>query len=176
MMSIAYLLTGSNLGNRWQHICDALANIGKTTGEISAISPVYQSPAWGFSHPAPFLNQAIQLRTNFSPQDLLRLTLEIEKGMGRVRSHAGYEARNIDIDILLYDDLVIESPELTIPHPRMHLRRFALVPLLDINGSLIHPKLKMSMKKLLDACPDEGKVTLFVDHNSSIQDGGIDAV
>ncbi len=156
-MGIAYLLTGSNLGNRQQHLSDALSSIGSLAGEVTAVSAVYESPAWGFEHPVPFLNQAIRVATELSPGEMMSTIAGIEEHMGRKRSGNGYEARNIDIDILLFDDLVLEERMLSIPHPRMHLRRFALVPLLDIDESLVHPGFRRSIRSLLHDCTDRSE-------------------
>lgn len=176
VMGLAYLLTGSNLGNRWQHISDALASIGRMAGEVTAFSSVYESPAWGFRHPIPFLNQAIRLRTDLLPRELLDLLIEIESQMGRKRKGNGYEARNIDIDILLYDNLVMEEEGLVIPHPRMHLRRFALLPLADIDEDIYHPGFRRNIQTLLETCPDKSGIELFNGPYPFEDEGGEDAL
>lgn len=164
-MSIAYLLSGSNLGNRAGNLQRAVSFIQRGAGNISC-SPVYESPSWGFEHPIPFLNQVIELQTSLSPSSLLHMLLKIERECGRTRSGNGYEARTLDIDILFYDDIIIDSAELSIPHPRLHLRRFALMPLSVIAPDLKHPVTGKSIRELLNECPDDSIVTEFTVGNS----------
>jgi len=163
-MSIAYLLSGSNQGDRSKNLQKAVSYLGDLAGEVSKCSPVFESPAWGFDHPTPFLNQAMELQTSLSPHDLLKIILQIEEKCGRIRTQdSGYEARTLDVDILFFDDLVIDTADLTIPHPRLHLRRFALLPLSLIAGELIHPTLFKPITKLLMACPDTAHVSQIED-------------
>lgn len=163
-MSIAYLLSGSNQGNRSKNLQKAVSYLDDLAGEVSKCSPVFESPAWGFDHPTPFLNQALELKTSLSPDELLKSILQIEEKCGRLRAEGGgYEARTLDIDILFFDDLVIDTAELTIPHPRLHLRRFALLPLSLIAGELIHPTLDKPISELLMACPDTAHVSQIED-------------
>jgi 2-amino-4-hydroxy-6-hydroxymethyldihydropteridine diphosphokinase len=163
-MSIAYLLSGSNEGDRSGNLQKARSHLRNLAGEIRKCSPVFESPAWGFEHPTHFLNQALELHTALSAEDLLKTILRIEEECGRVRSETGgYEARTLDIDILFFDCMVIASPELTIPHPRLHLRRFALLPLSRIAGELMHPTLDKSITELLMACPDATHVSQIED-------------
>jgi len=167
-MSTAYLLTGSNEGDRTGNLQKAVLNLRDLAGNISRCSPVFESPAWGFDHPTPFLNQALELKTTMSPHGLLKIILQIEEKCGRVRSGTGgYEARTLDIDILFYDDLVIDTPELTLPHPRLHLRRFALKPLSLIAGKHLHAKIGRTVAELLSECPDTGPVDLFGEYSNS---------
>ncbi|RLD76293.1 MAG: 2-amino-4-hydroxy-6-hydroxymethyldihydropteridine diphosphokinase [Bacteroidetes bacterium] len=159
-MSIAYLLSGSNLGDRAGNLQSAITYIGKLAGEIVECSSVFESSSWGFDHPTPFLNQTLKVKTSLEPHELLKTLLKIEDKCGRVRRNIEeYESRTLDIDILFYDDLVIEDPDLTIPHPLLHLRRFTLLPLSTIAAGLVHPILHKSVKELLDACPDDSLVT-----------------
>lgn len=160
-MSIAYLLTGSNLGQRQENLCLALTALDGDAGKVQALSAVYESPPWGFEHPNAFLNQAIRLDTTLSPQELLKVILNTETALGRQRNDHGYAARTIDIDILFYDDLILTDKNLSIPHPRFHERRFALMPMADIAAGLIHPVLKKTVKELLDSCSDHSKLSLF---------------
>jgi len=160
-MSIAYLLSGSNMGDRREYLGNAEKAIAQTTGDILETSSVYESPAWGFEHPTAFLNQAIKLNTTLGVSTLLKTVLEIENSMGRKRSSNGYEARIIDIDILFYDGIIINKPDLILPHPRLHLRRFALTPLSMIAGDLIHPLLDKTVNELLAICPDESELNMY---------------
>jgi len=163
-MSIAYLLSGSNQGDRSGNLRKAVAYLRNLAGEITKCSAVFESPAWGFEHPSPFLNQALELKTELPPANMLRLILGIEKECGRMRSETGgYEARTLDIDILLFNDQVVETPELSIPHPRLHLRRFALLPLSEIAGEIHHPHLGKTISELLADCPDTSNVKRFED-------------
>jgi deoxyguanosine kinase len=176
-MSIAYLLSGSNLGNRWENLCNAAAAIRRLEVKVEQLSPVYESPAWGFDHPEAFLNQAIKLTTSLSPDDLLKCILEIENQLGRKRSAGGYEARTIDIDILFYDDRIINSNDLIIPHPRLHLRKFALVPISTIDNDLIHPGFNKSIGQLLKECQDQSQIQAYTVFETCAEEGGIgDAV
>jgi 2-amino-4-hydroxy-6-hydroxymethyldihydropteridine diphosphokinase len=165
-MSIAYLLSGSNQGDRSRNLINAISYINKLAGELIECSPLFESPAWGFDHPTPFLNQALKLKTSLDPEALLQTLLLIEIKCGRVRNNNGqYAARTLDIDILFYDDSIIETEGLEIPHPRVHLRRFALIPLSAIAPQLIHPGLGKSVQDLLLECPDKSIVRKFTDNN-----------
>ncbi len=165
MMSTAYLLTGSNLGKREAHLKQAIEDIILAAGTIIRCSPVYESPPWGFEHPAPFLNQALEIATPLSPDELLKSLLSIEKKHGRERNGSGYQARSLDIDILFYEKLVVEKQDLQLPHPRLHLRRFALRPLADIAPELHHPLLNKPVSQLLDECTDRSTVTAYSPSN-----------
>lgn len=158
---MAYLLTGSNMGDRAENLGSALLRIGDVAGDIIRVSRIYESPPWGFSDPVSFLNQAIMLQTHHGPAALLGKLLLIEKELGRTRVSGNYESRIIDIDILLFDDIILESDELTVPHPRMHLRKFALEPLAEIAPSLFHPLLMKNMVDLLQECTDRSKSSVY---------------
>jgi 2-amino-4-hydroxy-6-hydroxymethyldihydropteridine diphosphokinase len=177
-MSVAYLLTGSNLGQRENNLCQAVCALNNHAGKVLSKSGLYQSPAWGFSHPDDFINQAIMLETNLSPNLLLENILLIEGRMGRRRSHDGYEARKIDIDILLYDQLIMHEEHLIIPHPLMQERRFALMPLAEIAGEVIHPAARKTINELLLDCTDNSQVTFFAGASASClnMEEGCDAV
>jgi len=163
-MSIAYLLSGSNMGDRAAILESAIAYISDLCGEIILCSDVYESPSWGFEHPTPFLNQAIKLKTDLDPESLIKVLLRIEEMCGRIRSDAeGYEARPLDLDILFYDDDIIHLPELIIPHPRLHLRRFTLGPLSEITVDFVHPVSKKTIAVLLDECQDDGMLKKYSD-------------
>jgi len=161
-MSIAYLLSGSNQGDRPGNLQKAISKIRELAGEITNCSPVFESPSWGFDHPSPFLNQAIEIDTGLSPMELLECVLDIENKCGRQRNRIDeYEARTLDIDILFYEDLILDTPQLTIPHPRLQMRRFALLPLSTIAGHLQHPRLNTSIDSLLQHCPDDSIVVQY---------------
>ncbi len=137
---------------------EAADRIGSLAGDILKRSPVYESPPWGFDHPVAFLNQALEVKTDHSPQELLTILLDIERSLGRTGNKGTYEARTIDIDILLYDDIILSTKDLIIPHPRMHLRRFTMKPIADIAPGMIHPVLGKSMEELLRTCKDKDTI------------------
>lgn len=157
-LSNAYLLAGGNLGQRAANLQTVRETLEALAGRIAAASPVYETAAWGMDGPA-FLNQALHLQTALSAQELLALALEIEQRMGRLREQgAGYQNRSMDIDILLFDNAVISSEALTVPHPRMAERRFVLQPLADIAAELVHPVTGQSIAEMLRTCPDSLQV------------------
>ena len=156
--SNAYILMGGNLGNvrqSFQHAINALCLNGQ---KPVALSHVYTTEAWGMQGASPFLNQALCLNTPLKPDELMRLLLDIEVKLGRIRRPGELLSRCIDLDILIYDELIIKTPLLEIPHPRMHLRRFALAPLADLAPDLKHPILGKSIGQLLNDCTDQLQV------------------
>ncbi|MCJ7466433.1 MAG: 2-amino-4-hydroxy-6-hydroxymethyldihydropteridine diphosphokinase [Maribacter sp.] len=152
----AYLSIGSNLGEKLPNLQQAIVLLGKELGRVIAISKVYECPAWGFVG-ANFLNICISLETTFSPNQILERILDIEQMMGRRRNldGKGYVSRNIDIDILYFDSEIINSGDLTLPHPKMTERRFVLGPLADIAPQFYHPILKKDTRNLLQECKDK---------------------
>ncbi|HLO90209.1 MAG TPA: 2-amino-4-hydroxy-6-hydroxymethyldihydropteridine diphosphokinase [Lentimicrobium sp.] len=153
-MNDAYLLLGSSLGSRELYLHDAKNIISEKVGEVVQSSSLYETAPWGSSDTTPFLNQVIQIQTQLLPEKLLSTLLEIEKALGRTRGNIRNEPRTIDIDILYYGDLVINQQNLTIPHERLHQRRFVLTPLAEIAPELLHPVLKMTNARLLEICED----------------------
>lgn len=152
-MNKAYLLIGGNTGNRCKNLENAVKHIEKACGQLLSVSHVYETAAWGKTDQEPFLNQALLITTSLSAEQLLQTVLSIENKMGRLRKER-YGPRIIDIDILFYNNTVINEPALTIPHPALPQRRFALEPLNEIAAGYIHPVLKKSVQVLLDECPD----------------------
>ena len=161
MMHVAYLLLGGNLGDRLQNFTEASGRIEERLGRVMGESPTFETEPWGFVHAVPFLNRAVVLHTELSPRQLLNGILDIERGMGRVREGAQYNGRIIDIDILFYDDLVIDEGDLQIPHPRLHLRNFALFPLVSVAAGLMHPLLGKTIHQLQLECPDRTAVHIY---------------
>lgn len=149
-MAKLYLALGSNQGDRKALLDAARAACDASLGRVTGCSDYIETAPWGFSSPHPFLNAVLELETELSPIDILERTQEIERQLGRQTksSIAGYQDRPIDLDLLLYDDLVLETPRLTLPHPLMHLRDFVLEPLQQLAPTLCHPVLGLSIAEL----------------------------
>lgn len=156
----AYLLLGTNLGNREQNLQQAIAAIKMLCGKLTASSSVYTTAAWGITHQPDFLNQVICIDTTLSAQQLIKLLLDIEKKLGRKRI-VKMGPRLIDIDILLMENTVIHEPDLIIPHPRMQQRKFVLIPLNEIAPAIIHPVFNKTISQLLKDCEDNLDVKKF---------------
>ncbi|MGN0032816.1 MAG: 2-amino-4-hydroxy-6-hydroxymethyldihydropteridine diphosphokinase [Candidatus Limimorpha sp.] len=162
-MENVYILLGSNLGDRENNILEACGKISERCGKIVEKSPVYESEPWGFDAEQWFLNQVIKIETALSPDGLMRelLSIELSLGRDRVTPHKGFVSRPIDLDILYYGNYIVDTELVTAPHPRLHLRRFTLLPLCDIAPDFVNLKLNMSNTQLLEACDDNGKVNRF---------------
>ena len=159
-MNKAYLLTGSNLGDREQNLFTARRLINENCGAIVAVSSIYETAAWGKTDQPSFLNQALELETTLKARQLIRRILKVEKMMGRVRKEK-YGPRLIDIDILLFNNEKHNYQFLKLPHPELPNRRFALLPLSEIAAGIIHPVLKKTIVQLLAECPDQLDVKKF---------------
>ena len=153
-MNVAYLLIGGNLGNRSANLQNALHQIEKNCGKILDLSAIYETAAWGLTNQPSFYNQALILETNLTPNALMEELLSIETNMGRIRS-LKLGPRIIDLDILLIDQLILNTELLTLPHPSMAQRRFVLLPLAEIAPNLVHPILQKTIQELLMDCKDE---------------------
>jgi 2-amino-4-hydroxy-6-hydroxymethyldihydropteridine diphosphokinase len=158
-MAEVYLGLGSNLGDRENNLRAAMHHLCGI-GEITAVSPIYETEPWGLREQPPFLNAACAVRTDCAPLDLLHLVKSIEEVLGR-RPTVRWGPRIIDIDILLYDDVVIATPELTIPHPSLPERAFVLIPLADIAPQVVHPILHRTIHRLARDVPGREGVRLF---------------
>jgi 2-amino-4-hydroxy-6-hydroxymethyldihydropteridine diphosphokinase len=159
-MKEVFLGIGTNLGNRVENLKETVEKIEEHIGHIIRYSSVYETEPWGFQTQDQFLNMVVMVETKLSPSGLLGSILMIEALLGRVRDGGQYASRLIDIDILMYDNLVLEEKTLKIPHPKMHLRKFVLVPLCEIGQGLNHPVLNRSIASLLKKCTDKSKVSL----------------
>lgn len=148
---VVYFSLGTNLGDKEQNLRMAVQKIRKQIGEVISLSAFYATAPWGFSSEHTFLNAAACVETLLPPLSVLHLTQEIEREIGRTHKSVGgvYSDRVIDIDLLLYGDLVLDTPELKLPHPLMHERRFVMEPLAEIAPDLVHPILKKKMRELL---------------------------
>jgi len=150
-MALVYLGLGTNLGDKERNLNDAVTALSTEVGVVVRQSSSYVSKPWGFESENEFLNAVVLLDTNLSPFGLLAKTQEIERDLGReTKSANGYADRLIDIDILLYDNLVIDHPLLKIPHPLMGERDFVLIPLAEIAPDLVHPVLGKRIQEMLN--------------------------
>ncbi len=153
------LLLGTNLGNKQNNLKLAIGYVLSNIGNILCKSSIYESEPWGFNSKELFYNMAIEVDTKLSPIVLLKKINEIEIKMGRVKNFTNcYENRLIDIDILFYEDIIMNTSELIIPHPKLHLRKFTLMPLNEINKKFVHPILKKEISNLLLECNDNTAV------------------
>jgi 2-amino-4-hydroxy-6-hydroxymethyldihydropteridine diphosphokinase len=150
---VAYLLLGSNIGDRAAYLRQARQALDAAAGEVVAASALYETAAWGVEDQAAFLNQVLAVRTTLAAPALLAACLATEQLAGRERQ-LRWGARTLDVDILLYGPEIIATLTLTVPHPALPARRFALVPLAEIAPQLVHPQLHLTIAELLAQCPD----------------------
>jgi len=153
-----YIAIGSNKGDRIKHLQDAVDLIFKEIGKVNIIAKVYNTPAFGFDG-GDFLNTCLYVETDFSAVNLLDKLLQIETKLGRSRTFSEtYEARIIDLDVLFFNDEIIDLKTLKVPHPELHKRKFVLYPLHDIASKLKHPVLEQTVAELLEVCQDKSKI------------------
>ena len=158
-MTTVYLGLGTNIGNRTENLTRAIEALSLALGHYTALSSFMETAPWGFDSDNAFLNCAVAFETELLPEELLDTTERIERELGRtIKSNGGiYHDRIIDIDILLYDSIIVETPRLTIPHPLMHKRDFVLEPLAQIAADTVHPTTGKSIELL--------KAALYSDKN-----------
>ncbi len=161
-MNNIFLLTGGNLGDRRANLQLACNLIEQTIGSLVALSKIYETAAWGITDQPSFLNQVLHIQTPLSAHDVLNKTLAIESQIGRTRT-IKFGPRIIDIDLLFFNNEIIQTDNLIIPHPEIQHRRFVLEPLNQIAAAYIHPILKKTVSQLLADCTDPLEVTVYSD-------------
>ena len=159
-MATAYLCLGSNLGEREKNLTQALSLLSQEIN-LEKVSPAYETEPVGYKEQPLFLNLACQIITDLNPRELLLLAKTIERKMGRAPSRQINSPRLIDIDILFYDNRIIETQDLTIPHPRLPQRAFVLIPLADIAPKLVHPMLGKSIAELASNVQGTGGIRKY---------------
>jgi 2-amino-4-hydroxy-6-hydroxymethyldihydropteridine diphosphokinase len=160
MMERCFILFGSNMGDKNKIYAQACLLINNRCGRIVAQSSAYESEPWGFEAKEWFLNRLIVVETELEPEAMLHQLLDIEAELGRVRhpETGGYTSRTADLDILYYGSRIVLTDSLTIPHPRLHQRRFALLPLCEVAPEFVHPAFNMTQTELLKRCFDFSEV------------------
>lgn len=163
------LSLGTNMGHKLENLLTCIDAIHHTIATIIKVSKVYETPAWGFEGEA-FYNCAITVHTHKSSQKVLNQILKLEKKLGRIRSNSGnYESRNIDIDMISFNDEIIETENLIIPHIHLHNRKFVLFPLRDVAPKWNHPKLNKTISELIISCEDKSEITIVGDLRNPIE-------
>lgn len=164
------LSIGSNQGSRLENIQNCIDLIHQKVGSVIKVSKLYETPAWGFESDA-FYNCALLLYTNSSAQKILNQILKVEKELGRIRSNQeGYQSRIIDVDLIVFDDEIIDSEKLQVPHPLMQNRNFVLLPIQDLKLNWKHPILQKSISELIATTPDESVCTVVQDLKSPLDE------
>lgn len=156
-MNVAFLGLGGNMGDRLENLRATIDLVKQHCGEVLKISGVYETEAWGSDSKNSYLNQVVKINTHLTLTELLENMMTIEQKLGRVRKDQNSD-RTADLDILFYNDLILHTQEIQVPHPRLHLRKFVLIPLAEIEPLLVHPELKKTVKELLEDCKDTLKV------------------
>ena len=149
-MHKAFIAIGSNIGNRLKNCQNAIKELKMTENiKVCAISKIYETEALEYKNQPHFINLAVKIKTKFNPISLLHILKKIEQKLGRKKNKIRYGPRIIDLDIIFFDEIIMKSNELEIPHPKMHKRLFVLKPICDIDADFFHPKIKKSVLKIL---------------------------
>lgn len=175
-MKEVFLLLGTNLGNRLENLVKTISKIDSSIGNVMKFSSIYETSAWGLEDQPDFLNMVIQIRTKLIPEDLLFSVKELESDIGRNKT-VKWGPREIDIDILYYEDLILKTETLEIPHPGIPDRMFTLIPLKEIADSTLHPLLNSNPSELILKSSDDTEVRMFLSSKELkdlilLQDGG----
>ncbi len=167
-MKKVFLSLGANLGNKSKNLTSAIELIGNEAGVVQKVSGVYNSEPWGFEAEHNFYNMVVEVQTELEPHDLLRSCQNVEKTIGRIKTHDtfGYTSRVIDIDIVFYEDQVVKEEHLIIPHYLMHERFFVLKPMNEIAPDFVHPVLNKTIAELIKECDDHSEVNYSGDLSS----------
>ncbi len=164
-MNTIFLSIGSNSGNRVAHLNQILTRIHNQAGKINAMSHVYETTPWGFESNDVFLNLAVEIESDLSPHNLLNSLQHIEQTSKKKSSGDQYISRTADIDILLYNDIIMTDNDLVVPHPLMHLRAFCIIPLSDIAAHLLHPVFRKKIREFVpNFCKDQS-IRLYLHQN-----------
>ena len=160
MMETCFVLFGSNMGDKKAIFDQACLLINNRCGHVVQVSSAYESEPWGFEAKEWFLNRLIIVETELEPEEMMRQLLDIEAELGRVRhlDAEGYSSRTADLDILYYGSRIVLTESLTIPHPRLHQRRFTLLPLCEVAPEFVHPAFNLTQTELLKRCFDFSEV------------------
>lgn len=160
IMEKCFVLFGSNMGDKSKIFDQACLLINNRCGQIVAVSSAYESEPWGFKAEEWFLNRLIIVKTELEPEEILQHLLDIEAELGRVRHTGthGFTSRTADLDILYYGNRIVLTDKLIIPHPRLHQRRFALLPLCELLPDFVHPVFNLTQTELLNCCTDSSEV------------------
>ncbi len=159
-METCHILFGSNMGDKNEIFAQACLFINNRCGRVVSVSSAYESEPWGFEAEEWFLNRLITVETELEPEEIMQQLLGIEAELGRVRhpETEGYTSRTADLDILYYGSRIVVTGSLVVPHPRLHQRRFALLPLCEMVPQFVHPAFKLTQTELLERCPDTSEV------------------
>jgi 2-amino-4-hydroxy-6-hydroxymethyldihydropteridine diphosphokinase len=164
MLVKTFLLLGTNLGDREKQLQSAIQKITIQIGSVIQVSSIYETEPWGSVQQPNYLNQVVAIETTLSVEKVLEKALSIEQELGRIRE-VKWGARIIDIDVLYYGQETRQSESLTLPHPFLHVRRFTLIPLVEIAPDWQHPVLHLTNQALLERCPDKSDVNIFTPSN-----------
>jgi 2-amino-4-hydroxy-6-hydroxymethyldihydropteridine diphosphokinase len=164
-----FISMGSNTGARELMLQEALKEIALLPVNIMALSGIYETASWGIPDQPPYLNQVIRISTSLEPSVFMQNLLQIEQKLGRIRSGERWLSRTIDLDILFFGNLILQTPALQLPHPRLSERRFVLVPLAEIRPFFRDPLTKKTVLELLRDCQDPLQVNLWPLSKSSVK-------